>query len=32
MNASKLDLTPPAYEFGDLPVGEVPMPGRTPLV
>jgi hypothetical protein len=32
MNASKLDLTPPTYEFGDLPVGEVPMPGRTPLV
>jgi len=32
MNASKLDLTPPKYEFGDLPVAPVPMPGKTPLV
>lgn len=28
---STLDLSPPSYAFGDLPVGEVPMPGRTPL-
>lgn len=32
MNASKLDLTPPKYEFGDLPVGPVAVPGKTPLV
>ena len=32
MNASKLDLTPPAYEMGDLPVGPIPTPGQTPLV
>lgn len=32
MNASKLDLTPPAFAFGPLPVGEVPMPGVTQLV
>jgi myo-inositol 2-dehydrogenase/D-chiro-inositol 1-dehydrogenase len=32
MNASKLDLTPPAYELGSLPVGPVPVPGKTPLV
>ena len=32
MNASKLDLTPPKYEFGDLPVAPVPVPGKTPLV
>lgn len=30
--ASKLDLAPPRYEFGPLPVAEVAMPGRTPLV
>lgn len=29
---SRLDLSPPAYAFGDLPVGEVPTPGRTPLI
>jgi predicted dehydrogenase len=29
---SELDLTPPAYEFGDLPVAPVAMPGRTPLL
>jgi predicted dehydrogenase len=32
MNASKLDLTPPKYEFGDLPVEPVAVPGKTPLV
>ena len=32
MNASRLDLTPPKYEFGDLPVGPIPMPGETKLV
>ncbi len=26
---SREDLTPPAYEFGDLPVAPVPIPGRT---
>lgn len=30
--ASKLDLTPPAYEFGAMPVPEVAVPGKTPLV
>jgi len=29
---SKLDLTPPAYEFGPLPAPEVAVPGRTPLL
>jgi predicted dehydrogenase len=32
MNASRLDLTPPKYEFGDLPVRPVPVPGKTQLV
>jgi predicted dehydrogenase len=32
MNASKLDLTPPRYEMGDLPVGPVPKPGETELI
>lgn len=32
MNASKLDLRPPKYELGPLPVAPVAMPGRTPLV
>ena len=32
MNASKLDLTPPKYEFGDLPVQPVAVPGKTKLV
>jgi predicted dehydrogenase len=29
---STLDLTPPAYTFGPLPVPAVAVPGRTPLV
>jgi myo-inositol 2-dehydrogenase/D-chiro-inositol 1-dehydrogenase len=32
MNSSKLDLTPDKYEFGDLPVGPVSIPGKTQLV
>ena len=32
MNASKLDLSPPKYEFGDLPMRPVAMPGQTPLI
>jgi predicted dehydrogenase len=32
MNASKLDLTPPAYAFGDLPVRPVAIPGQTQLI
>ncbi|UCG57113.1 MAG: Gfo/Idh/MocA family oxidoreductase [Phycisphaerales bacterium] len=32
MNASKLDLSPPKYEFGDLPMRPVAMPGKTKLV
>jgi len=32
MNASKLDLTPPKYEFGDLPVSPVAVPGKTQLI
>ena len=32
MNASKLDLTPPNYEFGDYPVAPVAIPGQTKLV
>ncbi len=32
LNSSKLDLTPPAYEFGPLPVAPVAVPGQTPLV
>ncbi|HUW19957.1 MAG TPA: Gfo/Idh/MocA family oxidoreductase [Sedimentisphaerales bacterium] len=32
MNASKLDLTPPKYEMGDLPVGPVAIPGKTQLI
>jgi predicted dehydrogenase len=32
MNASKLDLTPPAYNFGDLPMPPVAIPGKTQLV
>jgi len=32
MNESKLDLTPPEYAFGDLPVAPVAVPGQTPLV
>jgi len=32
MKASKLDLTPPAYEFGDLPMPPVAIPGQTKLM
>ena len=32
MNASKLDLTPPAYQFGDLPMPPVAIPGKTQLI
>ena len=32
MNKSELDLRPASYEFGDLAVGPVPMPGQTKLV
>lgn len=31
MNSSKLDLSPPAYEFGPLPVRPPAVPGQTPL-
>ena len=32
MNSSKLDLSPPKYEFGDLPLAPVAVPGDTELV
>jgi len=32
MNASELDLSPPKYEFGDLPVRPAAVPGKTKLV
>jgi predicted dehydrogenase len=32
LNASKLDLTPPAYTFGPLPMPPVAVPGKTPLI
>ena len=32
LNASKLDLTRPKYEFGDLPVDPVAIPGIEPLI
>jgi hypothetical protein len=32
MTASKLDLTPPAYQFGDLPMPPVAVPGKTALI
>jgi predicted dehydrogenase len=32
MNASQLDLRPPKYEFGDLPVAPVAVPGKTKLI
>ncbi|MBN2448251.1 MAG: gfo/Idh/MocA family oxidoreductase, partial [Phycisphaerae bacterium] len=32
MNSSQLDLTPPAYALGSLPVRPVAVPGETPLV
>jgi len=32
LNESKLDLSPPKYELGPLPMQPVPMPGKTELV
>jgi len=32
IKSSRLDLTPPRYELGDLPVAPVAVPGVTPLV
>jgi len=32
MNASKLDLSPARYEFGDLPTPPVVIPGKTQLI
>ncbi len=32
MNTSKLDLSPPAYEMGKLPVRPVAVPGETDLI
>ncbi len=32
MNQSKLDLSPAKYEFGDVPVDPVPVPGQTKLI
>jgi predicted dehydrogenase len=32
LQASKLDLTPPAYAWGDAPAAEIAVPGVTPLV
>jgi len=32
MNASKLDLSPPKYEFGDLEMRPVAIPGKTKLI
>lgn len=32
MNASKLDLSPAKYEFGDLPMDKVAIPGQTKLI
>jgi predicted dehydrogenase len=32
MNASQLDLRPPKYEFGSLPVAPVAVPGKTQLI
>jgi len=32
MNASKLDLAPAKYEWGDLPARPVAVPGKTPLI
>ncbi|MCX6577695.1 MAG: Gfo/Idh/MocA family oxidoreductase [Candidatus Aminicenantes bacterium] len=32
MTSSKLDLTPPKYDFGPLPVEPVAIPGITPLI
>jgi len=32
MNTSKLDLRPAKYEFGDLALEPVAIPGKTPLI
>ncbi|MBU0640310.1 MAG: Gfo/Idh/MocA family oxidoreductase [Planctomycetes bacterium] len=32
MNSSELDLTPPHYEFGEVPITPVAMPGVTKLI
>ena len=32
LNESQLDLSPPAYQFGDLPVAPVAVPGQTELI
>jgi len=32
MNASKLDLRPQKYEFSDLEMRPVAVPGKTPLI
>ena len=32
MNASKLDLSPPKYEFGNLKMRPVAIPGKTQLI
>jgi predicted dehydrogenase len=32
MNASKLDLSPPRYEFGNFPLSQVAVPGKTELI
>ena len=32
MNASKLDLSPAKYEFGDLPVEKIAIPGQSKLI
>jgi hypothetical protein len=32
MKGSKLDLSPPAYEFGDLEMRPVAVPGKTMLI
>jgi len=32
MNASKLDLSPSKYEFCDLPVRPIAVPGKTRLI
>jgi predicted dehydrogenase len=32
VNASKLDLSPPEYKFGPLPMRPVAVPGKSPLV
>jgi predicted dehydrogenase len=32
LDSSRLDLTPPAYSFGELPMPSPAVPGRTPLL